>query len=199
MARCDDCGSIECRNGSSCSFFMNGNCRFCHCNDDDDSDYLVCGYCDARFHHSMNPFYECVECEQQGCSDCINAECEGCCGAIHYDGEGGEACAPFTGDQYYYALCSWCEKNRNSSDDNDEARDEEPKSSYSCPDCGSELEDYVSLDEHRTEGEGFCDHIKTTTRGDREICFCCGEDLGYWQSNEEFYDTIGAPYDDPNP
>ena len=68
--------------------------------------------------------------------------------------------------------------------------------SDACPDCGYELGEYVSLEDHRTEEENACDHDKTTTRGEREICYCCGADLGYWQSNEEFYDTIGAPYDE---
>jgi len=98
-------------------------------------------------------------------------------------------------------MCSVCCDNSSCPrhGDGDESSGGESESSDSCPDCGYDLEDYVSLDEHRTEDEGVCDHIRTTTSGDREICFCCGKDLGYWQTNEEFYDTIGAPYDDYNP
>ena len=61
-----------------------------------------------------------------------------------------------------------------------------------CDKCGAEYDDWYDLDEHLDD----CEHPLTETRGDYDYCKCCGENLGEWRSNEEFYDTIGAPYDD---
>ena len=197
MGECDDCGSQKCRNGTDCNYKKSGSCNFCHCSDN--SSDFECNYCGQVFIGHDGTGYECAECGQSGCSDCVNAECEGCAVGVHYDGEGGEPCAPFVGEQYYYVMCSWCEENRGKTNSDAESKNEsEP--GPSCPDCGYQLDEpSPTLNEHRNADEGFCNHDKKKTSGDRELCYCCGTELGYWQTNGEFYDTIGAPYDDPRP
>ena len=91
-----------------------------------------CNYCGALF--SPEPtWFECVECRQGGCSDCVNAECKGCAGAVHYDGEGGDSCAPFVGEQYYYVMCSWCEDNASEQYDDEEWTSKR----VICSNCGN--------------------------------------------------------------
>ena len=193
MSECNDCGSQECRNGTDCNYKKSESCNFCHCSGN--PELFECNYCGAGFIGHDPTTLECAECGQSGCSDCFKAECEGCAVAVHYDGEGGEPCAAFVGDQYYYVMCSWCEENRGKTNSNNVPKnDSEP--GPSCPDCGYELDDFTSLEDHRTDDDGSCDHERKTTSGDQEVCYCCGTELGYWQTNGEYYDTIGAPYDD---
>lgn len=187
MIECDECKSVKCQNGKECQYELQGNCRFCHCGD---SSAIECGYCGALFGAGSYSELTCCECEQLGCSDCINAECEGCACGVHYDGEGGSQCAPFVKGSYYYVMCSYCQSKPNYV--RPEAKD--VPSIDTCPDCDFELTD-CSLEEHRDAEEGFCNHALTTQSGDQKICFCCKENLGYWESNEEYYDRTGAPYD----
>jgi hypothetical protein len=56
-----------------------------------------------------------------------------------------------------------------------------------CKDCGTNC---------CSDDPNECEHPETKTRGDYDYCVCCGEQLGEWRTNNEFYDTIGAPYDD---
>ena len=187
MTKCDECKSVKCRNGKECEYKLQGNCGFCHCVG---GPIIECGYCGALFGIVAYSEFTCCECEQRGCSDCINAECEGCACAVHYDGEDGEPCAPFVEGSYYYVMCSYCQSKPNYV--RPEAKD--GPSVEICPDCGFELTD-CSLEEHRDAEEGFCNHTLTTQSADQKICFCCKENLGYWESNEEYYDRTGAPYD----
>lgn len=50
LGKCSDCGARECRNGDSCSWYKKGTCNFCHCDSDDDNDYIEVKCWSSKIH-----------------------------------------------------------------------------------------------------------------------------------------------------